>query len=97
MVRNPWSSLPDSPPFVLADDKRAIEAFNQKARKNAIIQTDMLPEPFMGSLNAPVFVLLENPGAGGGGYVAYCVQKLLSRKSGHGTRLLVEVDLLTKE
>ena len=31
------------------------------------------------------------------GYVAYCVQKLLSRKSGHGTRLLVEVDLLTKE
>ena len=31
------------------------------------------------------------------GYVAYCVQKLLSRKSGHGTRLLVEVDRLTKE
>ena len=31
------------------------------------------------------------------GYVAYCVQKLLSRKSGHGTRLLAEVDLLTKE
>ena len=31
------------------------------------------------------------------GYVAYCVQKLLSRKSGHGTRLLVEVDLLPKE
>ena len=31
------------------------------------------------------------------GYVAYCVRKLLSRKSGHGTRLLVEVDLLTKE
>ena len=34
---------------------------------------------------------------GQSGYVAYCVQKLLSRKSGHGTRLLVEVDLLTKE
>ena len=66
MARNPWSSLPDSPPFVLTDDKRAIEAFNQKARKNAIIQTDMLPEPFVGSLHAPVFVLLENPGAGGG-------------------------------
>ena len=66
MARNPWSSLPNSPPFVLADDKRAIEAFNQKAKKNAIIQTEMLPEPFVGSLNAPVFVLLENPGAGGG-------------------------------
>ena len=26
----------------------------------------MLPEPFVGSLNAPVVVLLENPGAGGG-------------------------------
>ena len=36
-------------------------------------------------------------GPAGHGYVAYCVQKLLSRKSGHGTRLLVEVDLLTKE
>jgi len=66
MADNPWPSLPDSPPFVLANDKRAIEAFNQKAKKNAIIQTDMLPEPFVGSLHAPVFVLLENPGAGGG-------------------------------
>ena len=65
MADNPWPSLPDSPPFVLANDKRAIEAFNQKAKKNAIIQTDMLPEPFVGSLHAPVFVLLENPGAGG--------------------------------
>ena len=66
MTHNPWPSLPGSPPFVLTDDKRAIEAFNQKAKKNAIIQTNMLPEPFVGSLNAPVFVLLENPGAGGG-------------------------------
>ena len=66
MPHNPWPSLPASPPFVLTDDKRAIEAFNQKARKHAIIQTNMLPEPFVGSLNAPVFVLLENPGAGGG-------------------------------
>jgi len=66
MTHNPWPSLQDSPPFVLKDDKRAIEAFNQKAKKNAIIQTNMLPEPFVGSLNAPVFVLLENPGAGGG-------------------------------
>ena len=41
--------------------------------------------------------LLLDPGGVGRGYVAYCVQKLLSRKSGHGTRLLVEVDLLTKE
>lgn len=66
MVRNPWFALPDSPPFVLADDKGAIEAFNQKAGKHARIQTNMLPEPFVGSLNAPVFILQENPGAGGG-------------------------------
>jgi len=66
MVRNPWLSLPDAPPFVLADDKRAIEAFNQKAKKPYFIQTNMLPEPFVGSLNAPVFILQLNPGAGGG-------------------------------
>ena len=66
MTQNPWSSLPDRPPFVLNDDRLAIEAFNQKAKKSASIQTQMLPEPFVGSLHAPVFVLLENPGAGGG-------------------------------
>jgi len=65
MVRNPWSSLSDSPPFILEDDKRAVDAFNQKVKRNFIIQTEMLPEPFVGSLNAPVFVLLENPGVGG--------------------------------
>ncbi len=65
MISNPWTSLPNGPPFVLEDDSRAIEGFNQKAGKNAVIQTDMLPEPFVGSLNAPVFVLLENPGSGG--------------------------------
>ena len=31
------------------------------------------------------------------GYVAFCVQNRLRKKSGHGKRLIVEVDLLTKE
>ena len=31
------------------------------------------------------------------GSVSYCVQKLLRKESGHGKRLIVKVDLLTKE
>ena len=34
---------------------------------------------------------------GKAGSVSYCVQKLLRKESGHGKRLIVKVDLLTKE
>ena len=31
------------------------------------------------------------------GYVSYCVQNRLRKTSGHGKRLITEIDLLTKE
>ena len=31
------------------------------------------------------------------GYVSYCVQNRLRKTSGHGKRLIAEIDLLTKE
>ena len=33
----------------------------------------------------------------GGGSVSFCVQNRLRAKSGHGKRLIDEIDLLTKE
>ena len=64
---NPWFSLPAEPPFLLPDDRRVVEEFNRKATSEKYhIETRMLPEPFVGSVNAPMFCLLLNPGAGGG-------------------------------
>jgi hypothetical protein len=65
MKRNPWLALPTKPPFVLPDDWEIIEKFNRKnTKKNLTLQTEMLPEPFVGSLDAPLVILLQNPGDG---------------------------------
>ena len=65
MQRNPWLALPTKPPFVLPDDWESIEEFNRKnTKKNLSLQTEMLPEPFIGSLDAPLVILLQNPGDG---------------------------------
>ena len=65
MQRNPWLALPRKPPYVLPDDRYAVDEFNQKSRrKETILETEMLPEPFIGSLDAPLVMLLQNPGNG---------------------------------
>lgn len=60
--RNPWNQLPNSSPFVLPDDLPFVEAFNRSAKSNVHIHTELLPEPFCGPFDAPVVVLLLNPG-----------------------------------
>jgi len=65
MQRNPWLALPTKPPYVLPEDRDAVDEFNQKSRrKETILETEMLPEPFIGSLDAPLVMLLQNPGNG---------------------------------
>ena len=65
MQRNPWLALPTKPPYVLPDDWKIIEEVNRKnTKKNLSLQTEMLPEPFIGSLDAPLVILLQNPGDG---------------------------------
>lgn len=61
-VENPWSRLPGSAPFVLAEDRALIEAFNVRARGEHRIDLTSLPEPFLGRHDAPVVVLGLNPG-----------------------------------
>ena len=63
---NPWPALPTQPPFVLPEDRPALEAFNRAPRQlikgDFRVETRMLPEPFVGRLNAPIIILLLNPG-----------------------------------
>lgn len=63
MTPNPWSLLPEQPPFVLPADEVAIRSFNEKASENHKLRIDdILPEPFVGTPDAPVVLLGNNPG-----------------------------------
>jgi len=66
MTSNPWLDLPDQKPYVLACDLPLVTAFNATMatgnHKSREIRTELLPGPFEGNLNAPVVVLLQNPG-----------------------------------
>jgi len=61
-MRNPWTDLPATAPFVLPCDKEAIEAFNASAKPDHTIHTEVLPAPFVGNPTAPIVLLNLNPG-----------------------------------
>lgn len=61
-MQNPWVSLPQSSPYVLASDSKPIQVFNARAENRHSYDTSLFPEPFFGSLDAPVVVLNLNPG-----------------------------------
>jgi hypothetical protein len=60
--KNPWLELRDSPPFVLPDDRSAVEVFNSNPNERTRLELDLLPEPFVGRVDAPILLLLLNPG-----------------------------------
>lgn len=62
LVDNPWLELPEEAPFILAQDMRAVERFNTKAAAEHRIILDLLPEPHIGSFDAPVVLLNLDPG-----------------------------------
>jgi hypothetical protein len=49
-------------PFVLPEDKGPLSSFNASASDDFFVHLELLPEPFLGSPNAPVVVLGLNPG-----------------------------------
>jgi len=61
-MQNPWTQLPQVSPYVLASDAALLQAFNARAAGKHHYDTSLFPEPFFGSLNAPVVVLTLNPG-----------------------------------
>lgn len=61
-MRNPWLRLPDHPPYELEDDRIAVSEFNAKAPPRFRLETCLYPEPYFGNPQAPVVLLLLNPG-----------------------------------
>ena len=63
-MENPWLlRLPTDAPRVVPSDGSIIKAFNTHyARTKFVIQTQLLPEPFIGDRNARVYLLNLNPG-----------------------------------
>lgn len=62
-VTNPWINLPKNGPFVLPEDRSIIEDFNHRAKPEHQIRLEVLPVPFLGSLESANVVLLNlNPG-----------------------------------
>ena len=61
---NPWQRLPRCAPYVLSSDADIVAALGHHYRHKAAfqLQTQLLPEPFVGSPDAPVYVLGLNPG-----------------------------------
>ncbi len=61
-MRNPWSYIPITAPYVLPEDESIITPFNLGAKEEYQIKFNCLPEPFVGSNTAPVVLLGLNPG-----------------------------------
>lgn len=62
-IENPWVKLPRHAPYVLKQDWPYVKKFNDKHKGRATeIQTDLLPEPYLGKPDAPVVLLNLNPG-----------------------------------
>lgn len=61
-MENPWKSFRLEAPYVHDADRSAVTAFNLHAKAEHCIQADVLPEPFIGSKDAPIVLLNLNPG-----------------------------------
>jgi len=59
---NPWVKLPLAPPFFLPDEQQPIQDFNASVGDIHFIRPELMPEPYLGNLNAPVVLLNLNPG-----------------------------------
>jgi hypothetical protein len=61
-MMNPWTRLPDRAPFVLSEDRAIVEAHNLHRKPEHQFELEALPEPYLGSVDAPVVLLNLNPG-----------------------------------
>lgn len=65
MAENPWLHLPTEPPYVLPEDRKAVDDFNRAldpTHKHYLHTDKLLPEAFIGAKDAPVVLLSNNPG-----------------------------------
>jgi len=64
-VQNPWLHTPRQAPHVLPQDKPAVDRWNASLSRAdpRRIELHVLPEPVLGLHDAPVVVLMANPGS----------------------------------
>lgn len=62
---NPWTRPLCEPPYVLPEDRAVVDRWNASldAGDPKRIELHVLPEPFLGYHDAPVLVLMANPGS----------------------------------
>jgi hypothetical protein len=67
MLFNPWEEILNKrSPFVLDEDRKALELFNQRVSDDYKYYTDLPPEPYIGNpITAEIFLLALNPGYAG--------------------------------
>lgn len=61
-MENPWKYLPDEFPFLLPSDYHSVMAFNKEVKSVHKIRYELLPEPYLGNPDAPIYLLNLNPG-----------------------------------
>lgn len=61
-MSNPWLELKRMPPYVVSNDREQVAAFNRSASDDVKLRVDLLPEPYIGDVNAPVVLLAASPG-----------------------------------
>ncbi len=61
-MNNPWHTLPNDGALVLPADRPAITRYNSAVPTEKQIHLDLMPEPFLGSPEAPIVLLALNPG-----------------------------------
>ena len=59
---NPWKELPEQSPYILPQESSVISEFRARCKKNYQIQSQILPEPYIGNVDAPIYLLSLNPG-----------------------------------
>jgi hypothetical protein len=63
LMNIPWTDLPERVPYIFDLDRSTLKKSEMKKRKNRTeFDFELLPEPFLGTPNAPVVLLNLNPG-----------------------------------
>lgn len=61
-MHNPWVALPAAADFVLPQDAPYIHTWNRVATPEKWMHLELLPEPYLGTPTARIFLLNLNPG-----------------------------------
>lgn len=59
---NPWIKLPEQPPYLLPEDQPLVARHNKQVEAIYQFHPEVLPEPYLGRVDAPIVLLNANPG-----------------------------------